>query len=75
MVTLRKLNEKSADPIKANECVVIEDSPWGLQAARTAGMHAVAVTNSYTTEQLNLAEKIVENLNELAIEDLQQLCN
>jgi beta-phosphoglucomutase-like phosphatase (HAD superfamily) len=54
--------------------VVIEDSHWGLQAAKAAGMHTVAVTNSYDAQQLALAEKIIARLSELSISDLQQLC-
>ena len=53
---------------------MIEDSHWGLEAARAAGMHTVAVTNSYDAEKLSMAEKIVGHLSEAGIEDLQQLC-
>ncbi|MBN2594892.1 MAG: HAD family phosphatase [Sedimentisphaerales bacterium] len=74
LLALKKLNEKCPLPIIANECIVIEDSHWGLQAGKAAGMHTIAVTNSYDAEQLGLAEKIVSRLNELTINDLQQLC-
>jgi beta-phosphoglucomutase len=74
LLSLQKLNETRQPPIAADECVVIEDSHWGLQAGKAAGMHTVAVTNSYDAEQLGLAEKIVTHLNELTIDDLQQLC-
>ena len=60
--------------IDANQCIVIEDSRWGLKAAKAAGMHAIAVTNSYDADELSLAEKIVTRLNELSMNDLQQLC-
>ena len=74
LLTLQKLNKKAHPPIAASECIVIEDSRWGLQAARAAGMHTIAVTNSYGADQLSLAEKIVAKLTELTIADLQQLC-
>jgi len=74
LLALRKLNEKGHGPISAAECIVIEDSHWGLEAARRAGMHAVAVTNSYDAEQLASAEQIVDNLSELSISELQGLC-
>ncbi|MHC4230129.1 MAG: HAD family hydrolase, partial [Planctomycetota bacterium] len=61
-------------PIAANECIVIEDSHWGLQAAEEAGMRTIAVTNSYDAEQLSQAEKVVARLNELSMADLRQLC-
>jgi beta-phosphoglucomutase len=74
LLTLQKLNKGRQIPIRGAECVVIEDSRWGLAAAGAAGMHTVAVTNSYDAEQLNLAEKIVNHLIELGISDLQKLC-
>lgn len=74
LLSLKKLNEKCRSPIAANDCIVIEDSLWGLQAGKAAGMHTIAVTNSYEAEKLNMAEKIVTHLNELTIDDLQQLC-
>lgn len=72
--TLKRLNKNRREQISAKQCVVIEDSHWGLQAARAAGMHSVAVTNSYDAEQLNIAEKIVNNLKNLTMQDLQKLC-
>jgi len=74
LLTLQKLNRNRSDAILAEQCVVIEDSHWGLQAARATGMHTVAVTNTYDAEQLSQAEKIISKLNELSITDLQQLC-
>ena len=74
LLCLKKLNKKSRPPIAAGECIVIEDSHWGLQAGKAAGMHTVAVTNSYDAGQLSMAEKIVSNLNVLTIENLHQLC-
>jgi len=74
VLALQKLNEKNQSVISADECVVIEDSYWGLEAAKAAGMHTVAITNSYDAEQLSAAEKVVTNLSELSISDLQELC-
>jgi len=74
LLTLCKLNKGRQIPITGAQCVVVEDSHWGLQAAKGAGMHTVAVTNSYDAQQLALAEKIVARLSELSISDLQQLC-
>jgi beta-phosphoglucomutase len=74
LLTLRKLNRNRQNAILPNQCIVIEDSHWGLEAARAAGMHSVAVTNSYDADQLTLSEKIVTKLGELSIDDLQNLC-
>jgi len=74
LLALQKLNEEKVHPILAGQCIVIEDSHWGLEAAKAAGMHTIAVTNSYTAEQLTMAEKIVKQLDALSIVDLQKLC-
>ncbi|MHC4619111.1 MAG: HAD family hydrolase [Planctomycetota bacterium] len=74
VLTLERLNEVSREPIEADECVVIEDSHWGLEAAKAAGMHTVAVTNSYDAEQLSMGEKIIDHLSQLPIGELQGLC-
>jgi beta-phosphoglucomutase len=75
LLTLRKLNRNRRNPILPNQCIVIEDSHWGLEAAKAAGMHSVAVTNSYDADQLTLAEKIVTRLGDLSIDALQELCS
>ena len=74
LLTLQRLNKGRTEPIEASQCIVIEDSHWGLAAAATAGMHTIAVTNTYEAEYLSRAEKIVSRLDELKIADLQQLC-
>jgi len=74
LLALQKLNNDSPQsPAAANQCIVIEDSHWGLQAGKTAGMHTIAVTNSYDAEQLTMAEKVVTRLSDLTMDDLQRL--
>jgi len=74
MTYLGAASAVSHPPVTAPECIIVEDSRWGLAAGRAAGMHTIAVTNSYDAEQLSLAEKVVARLNELTIGDLQKLC-
>jgi beta-phosphoglucomutase len=75
LLALEKLNENSNPPLTADQCVVIEDSHWGLQAAIAAGMHTIAITNSYDAGQLTAAEKVVALLSDLSIADLERLCS
>lgn len=75
ILTLKRLNQNSNSIIKPCECVVIEDSRWGLEAAAAAGMHAVAVSTTYQAEELNgKANMIVKSLDELTIDKLEVLC-
>ena len=74
-MALERLNHKNNTSIKPAECIVIEDSHWGLEAAAAAGMISVAVTNTYSRDALNhRAKKIVSNLSELRLNDLKMLC-
>ena len=74
ILALELLNKKLFTPIEPSDCIVIEDSHWGLEAAKKAGMHPVAVTNSYSADQLKPADKVVGNLSELTLDDLQAIC-
>jgi beta-phosphoglucomutase len=68
-LTLTQLQE--LDPtLTASQCIVIEDSHWGLKAAKAAGMKTIAVTNSYPAEQLSMADNIVSSLDLITVEDL-----
>jgi beta-phosphoglucomutase-like phosphatase (HAD superfamily) len=53
--------------------VAIEDSVWGLQSAREAGLRTVAVTTSYRAEDLGLADLIVPSLDAVTVEALEAL--
>jgi len=49
--------------LRADECIVFEDSHNGVVAAKAAGMHVVATTNFYTEkEDLSKADIIVTSL-------------
>jgi len=74
LVTLERLNQKLKEPVKTEQCVVIEDSHWGLEGAKEAGMRTVAVTNSYDAEQLSIADKIIDSLNDLDLSMLEKIC-
>jgi beta-phosphoglucomutase family hydrolase len=45
-----------------NDCVVIEDSPLGVKAAKTAGMKCLAITNTHPRQKLREADRIVDSL-------------
>ena len=53
--------------------VAIEDSVWGLQSARDAGLRTVAVTTSYRAEELGMADLVVPSLDAVTVEALEAL--
>jgi beta-phosphoglucomutase len=57
------------------ECVAIEDSRWGLQSARAAGLKTVGITNSYSATELADADLVLPGLTALNIEQLVRLCS
>lgn len=64
----------SLNHVNPRTCVAIEDTPAGIQSARSAGLFAVAVTHSYpASELLNIADYVVESLTELNVEKLRML--
>jgi beta-phosphoglucomutase len=57
-------------PLSAADCMVIEDSPRGIAAARAAGMRCVAVTTSHGREALMEADAVVDDLDRFDPESL-----
>ena len=54
--------------VPAAACVAIEDSHWGLQSARAAGMRTIAVTHTYPRDTLTDADVVVDSLDEITVE-------
>jgi beta-phosphoglucomutase len=46
-------------------CVAVEDSRWGIDSAKTAGLPCVAITNTYPVAELMTADIIITSLKEL----------
>ena len=59
--------------VEPRAAVAIEDSHWGLTAARTAGLRTIAVTTSYRPDALTLADVIVDSLDEITTEMIDRL--
>jgi len=50
---------------KPKDCIVIEDSPPGIKAAKAAGMRCLAVANTHPKRELREADKVVDSLKEV----------
>jgi beta-phosphoglucomutase len=61
--------------LDAFECVAIEDSHWGLESARAAGLRTVAVTHTYEAADLRSADLVIASLDELDLNALARLCS
>jgi beta-phosphoglucomutase-like phosphatase (HAD superfamily) len=66
---LEAIQPRHGATISAAECVVIEDSPNGVIAARAAGMRCVAVTTHHERPALAAADAVIAHVTELRVED------
>jgi beta-phosphoglucomutase family hydrolase len=57
--------------VSPSNCVVLEDAPAGLEAARNAGMACVGVLSTH--DHLGVADRIVDSLEELSLADIETL--
>ncbi len=51
----------------SEECLVIEDAPAGIQAARAAGTKVIGITSTYAAVALGLADAVIGKLEQIRI--------
>jgi beta-phosphoglucomutase len=59
LLAAKKLN------LSPKDCIVIENAPYGIKAAKAAGMHCIAIATSLSKEYLSQADKIYSSHKEL----------
>jgi beta-phosphoglucomutase-like phosphatase (HAD superfamily) len=59
--------------IEPADCVVIEDAPNGVQAAKAAGAKCIAVTNSTNAENLSEADLVCDSLEKINLDVIKML--
>ncbi len=83
-VTGSEIKRKKPDPelfltaasrmgIRPAHCVVIEDAPSGVQAAKAAGAKCIAVTNSTVAANLSQADFVCDSLEQIDLDTIQKL--
>ena len=70
---LAELGSAGGHVLLAHECVAIEDSRWGLDSARAAGLRTVAVTTTYRTGLV--ADVTIASLEAMDLDQLARLCS
>ena len=75
LLAFERLRRASGLDLDPGRSVAIEDSRWGLESARGAGLRCVGVTNSYPAAELDGAELVVDGLGALTLSALDQLCS
>lgn len=70
-----RLERATGRTLSPRRTVAVEDSRWGLESAKAAGLRTVAVTNTYPADALSAhAELIVDGLHALPLALLDELC-
>ncbi len=67
LITARRLG------LRPDRCVVFEDAPAGVAAARAAGMYCVAVTSTVQADRLADAHLVLDSLADVTLEQLRQM--
>jgi beta-phosphoglucomutase-like phosphatase (HAD superfamily) len=74
LLAIKKLNQQNPNLyLEASECLVIEDTPVGIEAAKNAGISVVGVANTYPFHMLQRqANWCVDHLMQLDLDWIDQ---
>lgn len=53
--------------VRPDDCIVLEDSPPGVQAAQAARIRSIAVLTTHTRDELSCADNIVQDLSDIRV--------
>jgi len=67
-----RLSARVGSRVDPRECVALEDSMWGLESARAAGLRTVAVAQTYPADQLR-ADLVIESIADLDLAAISRL--
>ena len=59
------LNAANLLEVEAGGCLVVENAPLGIEAAKRAGMHCIAITTTLPADKLRRADVIIDDLAQL----------
>jgi beta-phosphoglucomutase family hydrolase len=59
--------------IVPSNCVVIEDAPVGIEAAKNAGMKCIALTTTHSYRELITADLVIKDLSKIHVQDIIKL--
>ncbi len=69
-IFLKAAGRLRIEPVR---CLVIEDAPGGVEAAKRAGARCIAVTNSVKAEELAAADIVCDSLTEIGLDTIRAL--
>lgn len=75
LTTLARLRAEvvGLETLQAEECVIFEDAPHGVDAAHAAGIKCIALANSRSREELKAADAVIDTLVGFTMDRLKSL--
>jgi beta-phosphoglucomutase-like phosphatase (HAD superfamily) len=73
LLAIAQLRRATGEPLDAAECVAIEDSSWGLESARAAGLRTVGVAQTFDAAGLSAADLVIPAVAALDVAVLRRL--
>lgn len=70
---LQKLPVFRGQPLRAEECLAVEDAPLGVVAAHAAGLKCLAITHSRPASELQHADLVAPDYAHLNLDDVRAL--
>jgi len=67
-LAVRELSRNVGTSLMPGDCVAIEDSLWGLESARTAGLRTIGITHTYDAKALEMADLVIDGPDRLTWE-------
>jgi beta-phosphoglucomutase family hydrolase len=61
--------------ITPSNCIVIEDAPVGIEAAKNAGMKCIALETTHPTKELLAADLVISDLSKIRVKNIIELFN
>ena len=68
-----RLADAIGGALRAADCVAIDDSRWGLESARAAGLRTVAIASSYDRSELGDADLVLPSIDALDVDQLRAI--
>jgi beta-phosphoglucomutase len=59
--------------VPPRNCLAIEDSRWGIESAKSAGLRCIGITSTYPREELGMADRVIDTLDELTSDFIRHI--
>src|SRR5262245_6190679 len=65
---------RDRNPVEPLECLVVDSTPLGVIAARGAGMRSLALTHTFSREELSAADVVRDSFDAVDLDQILRFC-